>query len=625
MHPTRHASFRLFAAGALIALLAACETIPGDSGPASVNRAERLLRQGNHAEAARVYEQLATDNPPPERDQFALTATRAWLDANRADDAQRTLNLISTQLPAAQQFDRTLLQVEVGAARGQYQAAWQQVAALAEPARPEDAARLFYLRQQVALRAGQTSEAVRAGIARDRVAADDTTRNRARRDLLTDLRGAIERGLRIDPATSRDPLERGWLEVAQIASDAGRSPLSANTWIERWRQRYPGHPAATIVGSEILDPAVRPGAGAAPGAVITGPVALLLPLSDPNSSRAAAAALIRDGFQAAVARLPAAAGSFELRAYDTTALTVGGAMQQAVAEGATFIVGPLTREEVLTAAQQRPAQVPVLLLNTLAEGGGPGTWQYALAPEDEARQIARHITGSGGRNVVVLTPAGEWGQRVANAFADELRQTGGTVLAEGVYTTEAENISATVRAALGIDASRERHRRLQGILGRQLAFDARPSAGIDAIFTAGFQPQAVRQINPLLSFHNAGDIATYVTSDGVSEERTANRDLAGMRLLEMPWMLDTAGAAHDVRLATEGSWRARGLRDSRMFAFGYEAATLAAALRRGQTAWPLDGVTGRLSLTPTGRVERSLNWARVQRDGTVQPADPLTR
>ncbi len=610
----------MLAALAMLVLLASCQTAPQGPGPASAQRAERLLRQGNHAEAARMYEELAERNAPPARDEFALAATRAWLDANRADDAQRALQLAGGQLPAAQQFERAMLQVEVAAARGQYQAAWQQVSQLQEPADATNASRLFYLRQQVGLRAGQVGPAVQAGMARDRVAGDEATRNRARRDLLTDLRGAIDRGLRIEPATSRDALERGWLEIAQIASAAGRSPLSANTMIDSWRRRFPGHPAATIVDSEILDPAARPGAGLGL-AQVSGPVALLLPLSDSDPARANLVALIRDGFQAQVARL-SDPGLAEVRIYDTAAMPVATAMQRAVSEGAAFIVGPLTREEVQVAAEQRPSHVPVLLLNTLADGGSPGTWQFALAPEDEARQIARQIAGSGGRNVVVLAPADAWGQRVAGAFSAELHAAGGRVVAESSYSFTRNDIEPSITRALGIDAGRERHRRAQDAAGTRLNFVPRPSPGIDAVFVAGYQPLAMRQFRPFLHHYNAGDIPTYITSDGVTGERTANRDLEGMRLLDMPWMLDTVGVGYDARLATEGLWQGRGdERDSRYFAFGYDAARIASALRRGAAAWPLDGVTGRLSLSPEGRIERQLNWARV-RDGNVVPADP---
>jgi outer membrane PBP1 activator LpoA protein len=35
----------------------------------------------------------------------------------------------------------------------------------------------------------------------------------------------------------------------------------------------------------------------------------------------------------------------------------------------------------------------------------------------------------------------------------------------------------------------------------------------------------------------------------------------------------------------------------------------------------MEGVTGRLSLSPEGRIERQLNWARVS-EGAIVPADP---
>lgn len=603
-------------------LIAACATAPGGPGPASETRAERLLRQGNLAEAARMYEDLANNNAPPARDEFSLAAARAWLDANRAEDAQRALAIASVQLPAAQQFQRELLRIEISAAQGQYQLAWQQASQLANPPDAQDAARLFHLRQQVALRANLPGAAVQAGIARERVAADEAGRNRVRRDLLTDLRAALDRGLRVDPATSSDVQERGWLELAQIASTAGRSPLSAPSMIDRWRQRFPGHPASTIVESEILDPAARPDATGSPLARISGPVALLLPLSHPALGNQAM--MVRDGFRSAAATLPDA-GLGDVRLYDTHAMPVATALNAAIADGATFVVGPLTREEVQAAAEARPSNVPLLLLNTLSGSGGGATWQYALSPEDEARQIARRLGGSGNGDVVVLAPEGEWGQRVAAAFADELQQAGGRIAAEGFYALARNNIESTLVAALGINESRARRDRVQAAIGASVQAEVRPSPHIDAIFVAGYQPLAMRQIRPYLRQNNADHLPTFMTSDGVDPERAANRDLEGMRLVEMPWQLDTAGTAGDLRLTTEHAWRPLGdVRQSRLFAFGYDAAMITAALRRGVVAWPLDGVTGRLSLAADGRIERQLDWARI-RDGLVTPADPLAR
>src|SRR5512139_287952 len=395
-HDVRTALRRSFTAVPLLALLllGACATGPVDgTGPASADRAERLQKQGNFTAAAQMYERLAAQNPAPDNLNFALAAAHAWLAGNRPDDAQRTLDAFTAGGTPAQQFERELLRAETATARGQYAAAWRDLAAVAEPANPAAATRLYRLRQDVALRAGQPVEAVRAGMARERLATTDAARNAARRDLLTDLRGAIERGLRIDPAAAREPLIRGWLEVGQIAAAAGRSPLGAEGSLDRWRARFPGHPAATITYSEIVAPAARTTPGATP--VAQGSIALLLPLT---GSFAGPAELVRDGFLAAISRQPEV-GRPAVRVYDTSTLGVGAALQAAQSEGAGFVVGPLTREQAQQAAEQRPGVLPMLLLNNLATDAFPGAqlFQYALAPEDEARQIARQLNAAGQR------------------------------------------------------------------------------------------------------------------------------------------------------------------------------------------------------------------------------------
>lgn len=613
-------------------LFGGCATQGTDSGPASVDRAERLQRRGDNAGAATMYEQLAVANPQPARNELALAAARAWLAANRADDAQRALDLAGTGSTAAQQLEVGMLRAEVADARGQNTAAWELVSRLPQPADPAAAARLLRLRQQLALRTEQPLEAVRAGIARDAIATNDEQRTAARRELLSGLRGAIDSGLRINPGTSNEALVRGWLELAQLAADAGRSPLTADAAVARWRSRYPAHPGSTIVDSEILHPAERRrGENILPGA--TGPLALLLPLT---GGLAAEANMIRRGFEEALARQPEAARPV-LRIYDTGSEPIGTALLNAQADGAGFIIGPLLKQDAQLAYEQRP-RVPLLLLNTLPTTGfiGSQIFQFALAPEDEARQIARQITGSGQRNVLVFaptgdSPTGDWGNRVAAAFTEELTRGGGVVIAQNRYDPGQPDLttalSAAVDGTLGIDEANARRARVQQLIGASVQFAAYPRHDIDAIFVAGRKPDAgkpdaLRQINALLRFRNADRVPTYVTQDGVGTESRENRDLEGMRVLAMPWDLESVGPAATLRTATESQWRALGTPiQSRFFAFGYDAATLTMALRRGSTAWPLAGLTGRMQLTPEGRIERSMNWGMLK-SGQVQPFDP---
>ena len=603
---------------ACVLLLAACATTsdPG-AGPASAERAERLLRQNNPAAAAQMYERLAAANTPPSGPGYALSAARAWLAAGRPDDAQRALTAAGATLTDAQRIDQALLQAELLAARGQYANAARQLAAIREPADPAQADRLFHLQQQVHLRAGQPVEAVQAGMARDRVASTDSARAAARRDLLNDLRQAIDRGVRIEPASVRDPLVRGWLEIGQVASTAGRSPVGAGTAVQRWQDRYPGHPAATVAMAMIVMPGgpAPGGAARAPGT----PIGLLLPLT---GAQAVAASLVRDGFQAGLAQLPQAQRP-ELRLYDTGAMSVDSALQQARADGVGLLVGPLTRPEVLSAAQLYNGTAPLLLLNSLGATGAPrGIYQFALSPEDEARQIARAAWTSGQRRALVLAPTGDWGTRVSAAFTEELTRAGGSVIRQSNYDPSRGELTGVITQALRIDDSRNRHRRLEQLTGATLVFEPRRRDDIDMIIAAGQQPQVLRQIQPQLRFFGAADLPTYMTSDGYDPDPLAARDLEGIRFPDMPWVLDGSGPVAETRTATQPVWGDRGVRPSRLFAFGYDAATLALSLGVRPPGAPLSGLTGRLRINEDGRVERELNWARIV-GGAAQPIASL--
>jgi outer membrane PBP1 activator LpoA protein len=594
-------------AGFVLACLAACVSsqAPGE-GPASVDRAERLLRQNNPAAAAQMYERLAADNTPPASVNFSLSAARAWLTANKPADAQRALDAAGTTLTPKQGFDRDLLRTEVLLDQGQFTPAWRQVSAIAEPRDGADAARLFKLQQQVALRAGLPLDAIKAEQSRERVATSDAERAVARRDLLAGLREASDRGVRLDPATAREPVARGWLEMGQIAAAAGRSPQAAGPAIERWRARYPGHPAGTVAFAEIVTPATATAPLPSSGNQLIG---LLLPLT---GAQGTSAALVRDGFLSAIAEMPDAARP-QVRVYDTGTLPVGTALENAATDGVGFLVGPLTRAEVQTAIEQRVGGTPILLLNNVTGdmSAGPGVYQYALAPEDEARQVARQAIASGQKRALLFAPTGDWGTRVGNAFTDELTRAGGQVLAHASYDPARNELTAVITQALLVNDSRARFRRVQQVVGTELQFEPRRRADVDLIFAAG-QTLSLRQIRPQLKFFSAGDIPTYMTSiDGLDADANANRDLEGMRYPELPWVLESSGPVADTRLRTQPKWEASGQRLSRLFAFGYDAAVLSVQLRARQPALPLQGLTGKLNLSSGGRIERELDWAQI--------------
>ena len=169
-------------------------------------------------------------------------------------------------------------------------------------------------------------------------------RNRARTELLGQLRAAADRGVALAPPPGSDAIVRGWLEAAGVAADNLRNPTLGTTRLAAFRSRYPSHPALGALAGE-------------PGLIVDLPpesklenaphVALMLPLS---GRTAAASAQIRDGFMTAYYQLPANARP-RLRVYDTAATSIAETIAAASGAGAEFIVGPLTREEVIASAE----------------------------------------------------------------------------------------------------------------------------------------------------------------------------------------------------------------------------------------------------------------------------------
>jgi uncharacterized protein len=583
--------------------------------PPSADRAEDLARQGDQAGAAKVYEALAEQNSGADRNAYVFRATRAYLAARLPDEAARVLATVQTPLSPQQNQQYALLDVQVTLARGQGVQAWQKMSTLPVPSTIPEATEYFRIRQQVAFAAGRPADAVAAEMSLERWLPNAEDLRQGRMNLLSELRDAADHGVHIDPRSSTDPVIRAWLELGPLAALAARSPSSAMGEIEAWRARNPNHPASELVRTQLLG-----NEQGQPVEVAEAHIALLLPIT---GRAGGAATQVRDGFMTAYYQ-SAPAQRPRVRVYDTGE---GGGIAEAVTratqEGAEFIVGPLTREEVVTAADLATPHPPILALNFLPpERPAPATfYQYALSPEDEARLAARRILEDGHRHGVAIVPAGDWGTRVLAAFKQELEAGGGTLFASATVDAGQTDFSEPVMQILRISDSQARYKRLESILGTKLEFEPRRRADLEFIF-APAQANTERLLRPQLRFHYAGDVPTYATSDAFEPDPRSNQDLEGLLFPDMPWMLG-GDLAEAVRAALRDAWPNGGPRRGRLFAFGFDAYRLAVALReRGvSNTVNIEGLTGRLSVDAERRVHRDLNWAQIH-DGEIKVLQP---
>ncbi len=608
---------RLFLLLCVAGVLAGCASLGGTAAPATLERAETYLLEGDPAAAAAEFERLAARNPPSPAWDLRLRAARAWLAAGRPGEARRVLADADAEVAAgyaataAQRLLRELVRIDLLAGDGQAQAAWAQLAAVAEPGNDPTLREAYLeLRQRLAFATARPVEGIRSQIAREALAPSSEARTRLRRELLAQLRSASERGIKLEPAAAAsDSVLRGWLELGPLAALAAQRGGAAAAFAS-WRARYPTHPASELVRAEVGT------VGGAAARDLASHIAVLLPLS---GRAASAATQVRDGM---LAGLHEQLDGFrpELRFYDTAELGVTGALEAALRSGADFVVGPLLREEVSEAADAAGGRVGVLALNYLpAERQAPPRFfQYALSPEDDARLAARRILADGHRRGVALVPEGEWGARVLAAFTEELRRGGGVLLATAQYVPASNDFSAAIQDVLRLTESRARKRRLENLLGTTLEFLPRRRGDIDFLF-APAPAATARLLRPQVRFYYGGDIPAYATSDAYEPGLTANQDLEGLIFPDMPWVLSGGSPVERLRAATQAVFgdtaRARG----KLHAFGHDALLLALALRergaRDADGVALDGATGRISFDADGRSRRRLEWAQM-RSGT---------
>jgi hypothetical protein len=394
------------------------------------------------------------------------------------------------------------------------------------------------------------------------------------------------------------------MELVQLSRQLRQPGAEVARLQAEWQRRYPRHPASDRLAWWLATPAQ---------AEALEQVALLLPFSGPLAAPAAA---VRDGLLAAHFQQAARGEAVpEIRLYDTGAGAHGvrELYQQAVADGARLVIGPLHKDSVQALALSGTLDVPVLALNQIEGSGPPGLYQFGLPPEDEARQVAERARWDGHDAALVLIPEGAWAERVYNAFVAHWEELGGRTLEVQRFPAQQVDFGAAIQTLLNLDDSRNRHRALTRLLGRSLEFEPRRRQDADFIFLLA-QPQEARQIKPQLRFHHAADLPVYSISTVFAGQANAQRDadLNGIRFCDMPWVLAPEDGRAGLHEELSRLWPAEMQRHTRLFALGIDAYELLPYLQQSGLRY-FNGATGTLSLDARQRLYRELRWAEFHR------------
>ncbi len=120
--------------------------------------------------------------------------------------------------------------------------------------------------------------------------------------------------------------------------------------------------------------------------------------------------------------------------------------QQALAEGAEIIVGPLFAQSVNAVASiARPRGVPIIAFSTDASVAARGVYLLSFLPESDVRRIVDFAVSRGKRSFAALLPDNAYGTVVEAALQQQVPQRGGRVAALEKYPADQARMAEAVR------------------------------------------------------------------------------------------------------------------------------------------------------------------------------------
>jgi ABC-type branched-subunit amino acid transport system substrate-binding protein len=281
------------------------------------------------------------------------------------------------------------------------------------------------------------------------------------------------------------------------------------------------------------------------------------------------------------------------------------AAQQAIAEGAEIIIGPLFAEAVrAVGGVARQRGIPVIAFSTDVSVATRGVYLLSFLPETDVKRIVEYAVSRGKRSFAALMPDSAYGAVVEAAFQQEVSRRGGRIVALEKYPLDPGKLAEPVRRV------------------------AQAAAHVDSIFIpdgADAVPQVVQAL----------------TAAGVNLKRV---QLLGTGLWDDPRIFSTAALDGGWYAAPEsagfrsfsGRYRARYNQEPvRTATLAYDAVALVAALVKTQgpqrfseqvltTASGFAGIDGVFRFHTDGTNERGLAVLRVTPSGG-QPISPAPK
>ncbi|WOA54111.1 penicillin-binding protein activator [Dickeya solani] len=535
-------------AGRLIPVMLAVLFLAGCPSQAPQGTAAQQHVEGKAGASSDYYLQQMQQSGDDSKADWQLLAIHALIQEGKLPQANGQLNALPSQLNDKQRQEQRLLLAELAVAQNDLNAANSTLAQLDVKSLSPQFQERYYQTQIKAAQDRPSLTLIRAYIGLEPLLQGDAHQRNIDQTWVA-LTRLTQQDLGAMVINVDENTLQGWLDLLNLWQTKAQVPSDLQAAIEDWKRRYPRHPAAKQLPSQLGG--TPPAAAAQPGenAPAAGnAIALLLPL---NGQAQAFANAIQQGFSAArsgqvslampaqpaqtaqsasteatttnpaatatpsgtspaaptassapsatatavpalttaaASTIPVTASTIPVKVYDTSNQTLANVIAQAQKDGATTIVGPLLKNEV----EQLPGLNPSLNVLALNQPEhiqpNPNICYFALSPEDEAADAAQFIHKQGKQHPLILAPRGNLGDRVVAAFAKSWQQqAGGVVLQQ--RTGGVYDLKQALNSGAGIPLNGQ------------------------PVITAASTPQSSTTVGGLTIPNQAPPIAT-VTSDG---------------------------------------------------------------------------------------------------------------
>ena len=632
--------------------------------------------QGAASGSSDYYLQQAQQSGDDNKADWQLLAVRALVREGKAPQAYNQLNAMTQQLSAEQQLEQKLTTAEVQLALKDFAPAATTLSTI-DPTSLTNDQKARYYQAQIDASQGRTSLGViRAYIAQEPLLQGQPHQDNIDRTWMSLTQLSAQDASSIVINADENTLQ-GWLDLLSVWQSNKQDPDLLKAGIKDWQRRYPVNPAAKNLPVQLNNVLTFQQAS-------TGKIALFLPMSGPAQVYGNA---IQQGFNAAMtgqvsqpapqnapvdqnaqaqpatdpdaavstsapdasastatpteqpqtsapATAPVASSNAQVKIYDTNGQPLSALLTQAQQDGATLVVGPLLKDQVNElSSDQTPLNV-LALNQPETEKNAPNICYFALSPEDEAQDAARHMWSQQKRMPLLLVPRGNFGDRIAQAFANEWQKLGGqTVLKQGLgsagelRSSIGSGIRLTGTPVMASDAAAPAQ--AQGVTIGGITIPAPPTdaqivqgssgGAVDSVYVVATQNE-LTLIKPMLDMSGSGRSRPSVYASSRSYQAGAGPDyrleMEGVQFSDIPLLAGFNPALMQQATAKFGNDYSL----VRLYAMGIDAWSLANHFSQMRTlpGFEVSGSTGDLSANPNCVIHRKLPWLQY-RQGSLVP------